>query len=104
MKYKGYIGQVTYDDEAKVFHGSVIGIDDVITFEGTNPEEIEKAFRDSVDDYLQFCESLGEKPQSTSSGRFLLRLDPALHTKLIYEAQMHNMSLNSLIVEKLKKA
>jgi predicted HicB family RNase H-like nuclease len=102
MKYKGYIGQVMYDDEAKVFIGSVIGLNDIITFEGKNPEEIEQAFKDSVDDYLEFCEKLGEKPQKTSSGKFLLRLDPELHTELIYEAQLNNVSLNSLIVEKIK--
>ena len=25
MKYKGYFGEVTYDDKAKIFHGEVIG-------------------------------------------------------------------------------
>lgn len=26
MKYKGYSGHVEYDDEAKIFHGEVLGI------------------------------------------------------------------------------
>lgn len=103
MIYKGYIGYVTYDDEAKIFHGNIIGLKDVITFQGTNPEEIEQAFKDSVDDYLKFCESLGEKPEKTLSGKILLRLDPQLHAKLSYEAQKHKVSLNTLIVEKLKE-
>lgn len=30
MKYKGYIGQVEYDSEAKLFHGEVIGLKDTI--------------------------------------------------------------------------
>ena len=28
MKYKGYTGHVEYDDEAKIFHGDVLGIKD----------------------------------------------------------------------------
>lgn len=55
MKYKGYTGHVEYDDEAKIFHGEVLGIKDVVTFQGTTVDEIEQAFKDSVDDYLAFC-------------------------------------------------
>ena len=33
MEYKGYVGQVQFDDEANIFHGDVINIRDVITFE-----------------------------------------------------------------------
>ncbi len=56
MKYKGYWGEVTFDDEAKIFHGEVIGLKDVITFQGKNVDEIEQAFKDSIDDYLTWCQ------------------------------------------------
>lgn len=52
MKYKGYIGHFEYDDEAKLFHGEVLGLKDVITFQGCSVEELEEAFKESVDDYL----------------------------------------------------
>ena len=55
MKYKGYTGHVMFDDEAEIFHGEVLGIRDVVTFQGKSVKELEKAFRDSVDDYLEFC-------------------------------------------------
>ena len=58
MKYKEYVGQFTYDDEAKLFHGEVIGIKYVITFQGTTIKELEQAFKDSVDDYLEWCKKL----------------------------------------------
>ncbi len=63
MKYKGYIGQTEYDDEAKIFHGEVVGLSDIITFQGKSAEELEEAFCDSVDDYLVFCRERGEKPE-----------------------------------------
>ena len=68
MKYKGYTGHVEYDDEAKIFHGKVLGIKDIITFQGTTVDEIEHAFKDSVEDYLAFCKERGEEPDRQFSG------------------------------------
>jgi len=76
MKYKGYTGHVEYDDEAKIFHGEVLGIKDVVTFQGTTVDEIEQAFKDSVDDYLAFCKERGEEPNRPFSGKFNLRIPP----------------------------
>ncbi len=103
MKYKGYFGQVTYDDEAKIFHGEVIGLKDVITFQGTTVEEIGKAFRDSVDDYLEWCQERGEKPEKTYKGELRLRMQPDLHAHLALEAERKGVSLNELINSKLSK-
>jgi predicted HicB family RNase H-like nuclease len=63
MKYKGYHGHVTYDEEAKFFHAEVVGLRDVITFQGTAVEELEQAFKDSVDEYLDFYKELGRAPE-----------------------------------------
>ena len=103
MKYKGYIGQVNYDDEAKLFHGQVIGLKDVITFQGTTVEEINAAFKDSVEDYLAWCEERGEIPEKTYSGKFNVRVTPEIHASLAIEAAQRNVSLNDLIIEKLQK-
>jgi len=56
MKYKGYFGEVTYDDEAKIFHGEVIGLKNIITFQGKSVNELKQAFQDSINDYLAWCE------------------------------------------------
>jgi predicted HicB family RNase H-like nuclease len=62
MKYKGHQGQVTYDEDAKLFHGEIIGLRDVVTFQGTSVDELKQAFKDSVDEYLDFCKELGRTP------------------------------------------
>lgn len=59
MKYKGYLGQVNYDPEAKILHGEVIGLRAVITFQAKNVKDIEKEFHNSVDDYLEWCKERG---------------------------------------------
>lgn len=103
MKYKGYIGVVAYDSEAKLFHGDVIGLKDTITFQGTTVKEIEKAFKDSVDVYLKWCKELGQKPEKTYSGNLHLRMEPNLHADLAVQAARQGISLNDLINEKLRK-
>jgi len=68
MEYKGYFGKVEFDDEANIFHGEVINLRDVITFEGKTVEEIREAFHESIDDYLEFCAARGEDPEKPYSG------------------------------------
>jgi predicted HicB family RNase H-like nuclease len=63
MQYKGYSGKIENDDDAEIFHGEVIGLRDVITFQGKTVDEIKQAFRESVDDYLEFCVQLGQAPE-----------------------------------------
>ena len=101
MKYKGYIGEVTYDADTKLLHGQVLGLKDVITFQGTTLKEIEKAFHESVDDYLAWCKERGEKPEKTFSGKLNLRMSPDLHAHLALQAAKKGISLNEFINEKL---
>jgi predicted HicB family RNase H-like nuclease len=90
IKYKGYKGLVTYDSKLKVFHGDVIGLRHVITFEGTNPSEIERAFKEAIDDYLNMCKEEGIKPEKTFSGKFMTRISPNLHAELFSAAKANN--------------
>ena len=102
MKYKGYLGKVVYDDEAEIFHGDVIGLKDVITFQGETVAEVKKAFRDSIESYLELCRSRGMKPAKTFSGKVILRMDPQVHETISREAAIRGISLNELINEKLR--
>ncbi len=67
MKYKEYKAQIAYDDEARLFHGIVLYINDVINFEGDCVEELSQAFKDSVEDYLAFYKERGEEPEKLFS-------------------------------------
>jgi len=97
IEYKGYIGSVGYDGEAGIFHGEVINTRDIITFQGKTVRQIEKAFRDSINDYIEWCESEGVSPEKPFSGRFNLRLSPELHKKVAIAAGKLNISLNKFI-------
>ena len=69
MEYKGYFAKVEFDDEASIFYGEVINLRDVITFQGQTVDELRQTFRDSVDDYLEFCIERGEDPEKTIFGQ-----------------------------------
>ena len=103
MKYKGYSGVVEFDGVDRMFYGKVIGLRDVIGFEGDNVEELENSFHQAVDGYLELCKSRGKAPDKPYSGKFLVRVAPALHRKLVTDATSERMSLNEWVVETLEK-
>jgi predicted HicB family RNase H-like nuclease len=79
LEYKNYIGTIEADDGA--FAGRVVGLRDVVTFEGATFAEVEQTFHDSVDDYLAFCTQRGEAPDRPYSGKIALRVDPEIHRR-----------------------
>jgi len=101
MKYKNYIAIAEFDDEANIFHGEVINIRDVITFQGTSVKELRKTFKDSVEDYLAFCAKRGEEPEKPFSGQFVLRLNPEQHRQIVIAAKREGKSLNTWAKEHL---
>jgi predicted HicB family RNase H-like nuclease len=62
MRYRDYVGKVEYDAESDTFHGQVVGIRDVVTFEGRSVEELRGEFQKSVDVYLEVCAEAGKAP------------------------------------------
>ena len=87
MEYKGYFAKVEFDDNANIFHGEIINLRDVITFEGETVDELRTALVNSVEDYLAFCKERGEEPDKPYSGKFLVRVEPELHKTLVIQAR-----------------
>jgi predicted HicB family RNase H-like nuclease len=104
LEYKGYTGHVEFDDDGHLFHGEVLDTRDVITFQGITVEQLEEAFRESIDDYLEFCSERGEEPDRPFSGRLMVRLSPDLHRRLFLRARREGKSLNQVIAERLAEA
>jgi predicted HicB family RNase H-like nuclease len=102
MEYKGYIGKVEFDDEAAIFHGEVTNTRDVITFQGKSVAQLKKAFRDSIDDYLESCAERGEEPDRPFSGQFVTRISPELHRRASLAAAHAGKSLNVWVAEQLQ--
>jgi len=101
MTYKGYEAVAEFDEDGGIFSGEVINTRDVITFQGASVRELRKAFKDSVDDYLEFCAKRKEDPEKPFSGSLSLRLPPEVHRRIAVEARRKKKSLNSYILERL---
>jgi predicted HicB family RNase H-like nuclease len=100
LEYEGYLGTGDADDGA--FAGRVIGLRDVITFEGETYAEVEQAFRDSVADYLAFCAERGEPPDRSFSGKIPLCVPPEVHRKAALRAHAEGLSLNQWISRRIE--
>lgn len=97
MEYKGYVGMVEYDDEANILHGEVVNTRDVITFQAESVNDLQTAFRESVEDYLEFCAETGEEPDKPFSGKIMLRMTPDLHRLVALAAKTTGKSINGWI-------
>lgn len=104
MEYKGYFAKIAFDDGDNIFHGEVINLRDVITFEGETVKELKQAFQDSIDDYLDYCAQRGEEPEKPYSGKFVVRVEPELHKNITIEARKKGKSLNVWVKEALSRA
>lgn len=107
LKYKNYLGIVTYDGNAKIFFGEVINSQAVITFRGLSVDQLMQSFADSVDAYFEFCKELGEEPEAppekTYSGNLNVRLGEELHRVAAQRAELHGVSLNTYIIDAVEK-
>lgn len=104
MCYKEYCGFFDYDPEADIFHGELLNLADVVTFQGRSIDELKAALADSVEDYLDFCAQKGKTPEKPYSGRFNVRLDPELHQRIALQAAHTGKSLNGWIADALQNA
>jgi len=62
LQYKDYYGSVEYSAPDECFFGKIIGINDLVTFEGESAKTLKKAFIESVEDYLNICKEEGKEP------------------------------------------
>ena len=102
LEYKGYITRIEYSSEDKLLFGKIEGIVDHVDFFSESPNEIENEFHIAVDDYLVFCEDVGQPPDRAFSGAFNVRIAPELHRELWLEATRNDEKLNTTVVKALK--
>ena len=63
LAYRGYTATVEYDEDDKLWHGTLDGIKDLVNFHAFEIENIEQEFHNAVDDYLGFCKEVGKEPE-----------------------------------------
>ncbi len=104
MRFGRYIATIEFDQEAGVFHGEVVNLNDVVTFQGQSVSELEEAFRESIEDYLKACAEFGKEPEKPFTGHFQVRIPPEIHRSAAMLARVEGKSLNKWVSEKLEQA
>jgi len=97
LEYKTYYAEVHFSAEDEVFHGKIIGINDLVNFEGTTVKELKNAFHEAVEDYLDTCKELGKDPEKTYKGSFNVRIPSELHRQAARQASLKKMTLNDFV-------
>lgn len=103
IEYNGYIGTIEYSQEDKCFFGKIDMINDLVTFEATNANDLEENFKNAVDEYIETCKQLGREPQKAFKGVFNVRTGSELHMAAVRNALKMGVSLNSYIKSLIEK-
>lgn len=82
IEYKGYLGDVVFDPELDAFHGTVININDVITFYGSSVTELRKEMQKSIEEYFAFCKEQGREPEEPLTDEALVQVADARFVEL----------------------
>lgn len=102
LHYKDYEGSVEVSIEGRCLHGKLLFVDDLVTYEGKDFEELEVTFRESVNDYLAFCAEIGKAPEKPYKGIFNVRVRPEIHRELVVLAYHSQQTLNELVCKALE--
>ena len=103
IEYKGYLGSIEYSSEDELFFGKLLGIRTLVSYEGETAKEIKQAFQEAVEDYLETCETLGQKPEKPFKGSFNVRINSDLHRQAYILAEEKLVSLNQFVSEAIKE-
>jgi len=104
LHYKNYTGSVCFSERDAVFHGKVIGIKALISFEGESVRALTDDFHTAVDEYLKFCATKGKEPEKPFKGSFNVRISSDLHRKLALTASARGVSLNTLVEDAIRQS
>ena len=103
LEHRGYYGSVEYSHEDHLLHGSIVGIRDVVTYEGGDVRSLEDNFANAVEEYLAFCTAEGKTPDVPYKGTFNVRVTPELHRRAAQYAGETGKKLNAIVTEALEK-
>ena len=104
MNYKDYVAKIEFDPEDHIFVGHIIGIRDVVGFHGESVKDIEIAFQEAVNNYLDACKKLGQEPNKPYSGNLMLRVPAEIHAAVAAAAEASGKSINQWAAKALEVA
>jgi predicted HicB family RNase H-like nuclease len=102
VTYRDYQAEVAFSDGRILI--VVLHVKDFLSAECDSAREVEAVFHQLVDDYLEDCKATGREPAKPYSGKFNVRIDPALHKKAAMIAAESEDSLNAFVEQAVRYA
>ena len=102
LEYKGYHGSVEFSVQDGILHGRVLFIRDGISYEGKSVRKIKAAFQEAVDDYLQYCDENGRKPDAPMNDGFHVNPGRDLLHRIVLHARQHDMDIHTVVCDALR--
>jgi predicted HicB family RNase H-like nuclease len=104
MKYKGYNALIKYSEEDGCFVGHIAGITDIVGFHGDTVQQLQAAFEEAVEDYLETCRKLDKPPQKPYSGNLRLRIPPDIHVAIARAAEASGKNIEQWVTDTFSHA
>jgi len=104
MELNGYRALIQYDSEIEMFRGEFMGLNGSADFYANDIEGLKKEGAISLKVFLQMCIEDKVEPKKSFSGKFNVRIPPALHEDIASAAISEGKSLNQWVVETLNYA
>ena len=103
LNYKGYYGSFDVSVEDSCLYGKLEFIDPLVNYEGETVQELDAAFHEAVDDYIETCEAQGVEPMKPFKGTFNVRVGQDLHREAAIAAKQRDINLNELVKRALER-
>lgn len=104
IEIDGHKALVSFDPEIEMLRGEFLGLSGGADFYATSVSELEEEGRQSLAVYLDMCREKGIEPFKSFSGKFNIRLDPALHEAAVTAAAAESKSLNDWVSDAIRQA
>jgi predicted HicB family RNase H-like nuclease len=104
IEIDGHKALVTFDPEIEMLRGEFLGLSGGADFYAAGVAELMDEGRQSLAVYLDMCREKNIEPLKTFSGKFNVRLDPALHEAAATAAAAESKSLNDWVSCAIRQA
>lgn len=102
MKINGHQAVIVFDPEIELFRGEFVGLNGGADFYASDVAGLQREGAISLAVFLKACKEKGIEPLKSFSGKFVLRVDPAIHEAAALAAAADGKSLNQWAAEVLK--
>lgn len=103
LKHRNYYGSIEASPEDKCLYGKLQFIRALVSYQAETVAELEQAFIEAVNDYLETCATLKQEPETPCKGSFNVRVGHDLHLAASLAATRQKVSLNDLTRQALKE-